>query len=129
MKQRAELFNTEVLKWCDSDCVAGKAEEECLHRDAGVGTFSVARAKPETVMYYNNTKYSVDLDQMARAYSVKGGVEDGRWPCNILDLAGINARILFKEQQQQESLEEIIIIIIISWAVNFQLFLLLFFSI
>ena len=57
-------------------------------------------------MYYNNTKYSVDLDQMARAYSVKGGVEDGRWPCNILDLAGINARILFKEQQQQESPEE-----------------------
>ena len=38
-------------------------------------------------------------DQMGRAYSVKGGTQ--RRPVvifyNILDLAGINARILFKE--------------------------------
>ena len=48
------------------------------------------------------------LDQMARAYSVKGGTR--RFPVtvfyNVLDLAGINARILFKEHQQQESPEE-----------------------
>ena len=31
----------------------------------GVGTFSGAKAKQESVMYYNNTKYGVDLaDQM-----------------------------------------------------------------
>ena len=39
------------------------------------------------------------LDQMARAYSVKGGT--CRWPVavfyNILDLAGFNAHVLFKE--------------------------------
>ena len=30
----------------------------------GVGTFSGAKAKPESVMYNNNTKYGEDLDQM-----------------------------------------------------------------
>ena len=45
----------------------------------GVGTFSGAKAKPESVMYYNNTKYGEDVpDQMARAYSVKGCTEDGQ---------------------------------------------------
>ena len=39
----------------------------------GVGTFSGAKAKPESVMYYNNTKYGEDIsDQMARVYFVKG---------------------------------------------------------
>ena len=66
----------------------------------GWGTCRVAKAKPESVMYYNNTKYGVDVpDQMARAYSIKGSMR--RWPVavyyNILDLAGINACILFKE--------------------------------
>ena len=59
--------------------------------------------------YYNNTKYCKDvLDQM-RGHSLSGTVcKYGPVAvfCNILDLAGINARILFKEQQQQESLEE-----------------------
>lgn len=55
---------------------------------------------PETVKYYNNTKYAVDVtDQMARKYSVKAGSR--RWPLhvfyNILDLAAINAWILYKE--------------------------------
>ena len=46
---------------------------------AGVDTFSGAKAKPESVMYYNNTKYGEDVpDQMARAYSVKGCTEDGQ---------------------------------------------------
>jgi len=51
-------------------------------------------------MYYNKTKAGVDsLDQMARKYSTRAGTR--RWPVhvfyNILDLAGINAWILFKE--------------------------------
>ena len=46
----------------------------------GVGTFSGVKAKQESVIYYNTTKYGVDvLDQMARAYSVKGGTENGPW--------------------------------------------------
>ena len=59
----------------------------------GVGTFSGAKAKPES----ENGK---DVpDQMARAYSVKDGKQ--RWPVavfyNILDLAGIRGHIAFKE--------------------------------
>ena len=39
----------------------------------GVGTISGAKAKPESVWYYNNIKYGMDVpDQMVRAYSVKG---------------------------------------------------------
>lgn len=52
------------------------------------------------VTYYNNIKFGVDvLDQMDRAYSVKGGTH--RWTValvyNILDLAGTNAHMLYKE--------------------------------
>ena len=55
---------------------------------------------PETITFYNNTKYGVDVvDQMARKYSVKAGSR--RWPLhvfyNILDLAVINAWIIYKE--------------------------------
>lgn len=55
---------------------------------------------PETVVFYNNTKYGVDMtDQMARKYTVKAGSR--RWPLqvfyNTLDLAGINAWILYNE--------------------------------
>ncbi|KOX75774.1 hypothetical protein WN51_12562 [Melipona quadrifasciata] len=55
---------------------------------------------PETVTYYNSTKYGVDvLDQMARKYSVKASSR--RWPLqvfhNIFDLTAINAWILYKE--------------------------------
>ena len=46
---------------------------------------------PETIAFYNKTKYGVD--QMARKYSVKA--RNFRWPLqvffNILDLAAINA--------------------------------------
>ena len=39
-----------------------------------MGTFGGAKATPESVMYYNNTKYGEDVpDQMVRLYSVKGG--------------------------------------------------------
>ncbi|XP_043506207.1 uncharacterized protein LOC122526717, partial [Polistes fuscatus] len=55
---------------------------------------------PETVEFYNKTKFGVDItDQMAKKYSVKSGSR--RWPLqvfyNILDLAGINSWILYKE--------------------------------
>ena len=55
---------------------------------------------PETITFYNKTKYGVDVvDQMARKYSMKAG--SFRWPIqvffNILDLVAINAWILYKE--------------------------------
>lgn len=55
---------------------------------------------PETIQFYNETKYGVDVvDQMARLYSTKSGTR--RWPVhvffNVLDFAAINAWILYKE--------------------------------
>jgi hypothetical protein len=55
---------------------------------------------PETILYYNKTKFGVDVtDQMAHKYTVKSASR--RWPLqvffNILDLAGINSWILYKE--------------------------------
>ena len=55
---------------------------------------------PETITFYNKTKYGVDVvDQMARKYSMKAG--SFQWPIqvffNILDLVAINAWILYKE--------------------------------
>ena len=59
------------------------------------------KTKPETVEFYNNTKCGVDVaDQMARQYSVK--VDTCRCPVavlyKILNLAGINAFVLYKKQ-------------------------------
>jgi hypothetical protein len=56
------------------------------------------KQKPNTVAFYNQTKCGVDiLDAMARKYTVKPASR--RWPvhvfCNILDMAAINAWILF----------------------------------
>lgn len=55
---------------------------------------------PETIAYYNKTKFGVDVvDQMARKYISKSA--SFRWPLqvffNILDLAAINAWILYTE--------------------------------
>lgn len=59
-----------------------------------------AKKLPETIAYYNSTKYGVDIvDQMARLYSTK--VSSRRWPLqmfyNVLDLAAINAVTLYKK--------------------------------
>jgi hypothetical protein len=55
---------------------------------------------PETIQYYNQTKYGVDIfDQMSRKYTTKAGSR--RWPIavfyNLLDICGINSWILYKE--------------------------------
>ena len=57
------------------------------------------KSKPETVNFYNSTKFGVDVvDQMARKYTVNAASR--RWPVqffyNISDLAAINAHILYK---------------------------------
>jgi len=69
-----------------------------LHQSVGIQ--NSPKKLPETVEFYNATKFGVDIiDQMARTYAVKAASR--RWPVqvfyNILDLAGINAWILFKE--------------------------------
>ena len=62
---------------------------------------TTTKKKPETVTFYNKTKCGVDIaDQMARQYTVKAGTR--RWPVavfyNILDLACINAYVLYKKK-------------------------------
>ena len=59
------------------------------------------KKKPETVLFYNNTKFGVDmLDSMCRQFSTKSGCR--RWPLavfyNILDLAAVNSWIIYKKQ-------------------------------
>ena len=66
----------------------------------GIKISDNAKKTPETVSCYNETKYGVDIvDQMAKKYTVRSGTR--RWPVhsfqNTLDLAAINAWILYKE--------------------------------
>ena len=61
------------------------------------------KKRPETVEFYNCTKYGVDIvDQMARKYTVRTSTR--RWPVqsfqNTLDLAAINAWVIYKESHQ-----------------------------
>ena len=58
------------------------------------------KKKPESVLYYNANKCGVNmLNSMNRQMSTKAGCR--RWTlavfCNILDLAGVNAWIIFKK--------------------------------
>jgi hypothetical protein len=60
---------------------------------------------PETVQFYNKTKGGVDiLDQMARRYSIRAAAR--RWFVhvfyNILDLASINAWIIYRDVTGEE---------------------------
>ena len=70
-----------------------------LHMSVELGESQ--KKTPETVEFYNKTKCGVDVvDQMVRQYSFKAGTR--RWPVaafdNILDLAGINAFVLYKKK-------------------------------
>lgn len=62
---------------------------------------SNTKTKPASIEFYNSNKCGVDLlDSMARMHSTKSPMR--RWPmavwCNILDLAGVNAWILFSKE-------------------------------
>ena len=57
------------------------------------------KKKPETVVFYNETKVGVDvLDQMSRCYSAKAGSR--RWPIhvfyNVINNTLINSWIIYK---------------------------------
>ena len=91
MKQ-VELFNTKVLKcgYATLTVYQGKPRKNVgilstVH--TGVGTFRGTMAKPESVMYYNNTKCGMDVpDQMVRVHS-KAVHEDGQWWSSIASSA------------------------------------------
>ena len=70
-----------------------------LHMSVELGESEKKTTK--TVEFYNKTKCGVDVaDQMMRQYSFKAGAR--RWPVavfyNILDLAGINAFMVYKKR-------------------------------
>lgn len=105
---RLNLYETKVLKTDDEQCSltiyqAKRSKNvlilSTLHDSIQVDESS-AKKKPVSVTFYNSTKYGVDVvDQMARKYSVKAASR--RWPVqvfyNILDLAAINAWVLYQE--------------------------------
>jgi len=75
-----------------------------LHKGAACQTDG--KKKPEAVLYYNENKCGVDmLDSMCRQMSTKAGCR--RWPLavfwNILDIAGINAWILFRKTTNSQT--------------------------
>ncbi|XP_029958868.1 piggyBac transposable element-derived protein 3-like [Salarias fasciatus] len=105
VQQKRELFSTKVLKHGRATLTVyqGKPRKNILLLSTMHPTVSIEsdiKKKPETVAFYNATKVGVDvLDRMARMYSVKAATR--RWPvavfCNLLDMAAINAHVLFKE--------------------------------
>ncbi|XP_073529686.1 uncharacterized protein [Phyllobates terribilis] len=109
---KEELYNTKVFRNEDNFTLTvyqGKPNKNVVilssvHPDVVVASDS-AKKTPETVKFYNETKYGVDVvDQMARKYTTRTCTR--RWPVhafeNALDFAGINAWIIFKEITHQK---------------------------
>ena len=68
-----------------------------MHHSPDIDQSSV-KQKPQVILFYNKNKVGVDcFDQMARLYSTRSASR--RWPLtvwvNILDIAAINARVIF----------------------------------
>ncbi|XP_068215907.1 piggyBac transposable element-derived protein 4-like [Palaemon carinicauda] len=102
---KGQLYDTLLLKNKDTTLAINQSKKNktvfilsSLHRTVSIGDGQ--KKKPETVVYYNATKFGVDvLDQMAQNHSKR--CPSRRWPIhvfyNILDLAIINAWILYSE--------------------------------
>lgn len=108
-KSRADLFSSQGM--VEEESGALLTSYQCkrdkkvfvlstLHNTLRIDDSDNPKKKPNTVVYYNKTKYGVDVaDQMARQYSVK--CASRRWPLhvffNIIDLAIINSWILYRK--------------------------------
>ncbi|GBP11839.1 hypothetical protein EVAR_74487_1 [Eumeta japonica] len=83
------LFETKILKSdrCTLTIYQGKRNKNVLllstlHENVEIDS-NHPKKKPETVTFYNATKYGVDVaDQMAKKYSVKAASR--RWPVQIM---------------------------------------------
>jgi hypothetical protein len=105
-KSKSRLYETVLLRNEETTLTVyqGKKNKNVLllstlHQNVNVDSQSKKKL-PETVEFYNKTKCGVDIvDQMSRKYSVR--VASRRWPVhalyNVLDLAGINAYIIYRE--------------------------------
>ena len=104
---KGALYETVLFTSEDNVCTLtayqAKANKNVLLLSTQHQTVSIdagTKKKPETILFYNSTKYGVDVvDQMARKYSVKA--PSRRWPVhvlyNILDFAAINAFVIYKD--------------------------------
>ncbi|GBP55934.1 ATP-dependent DNA helicase PIF1 [Eumeta japonica] len=104
VKTAKELYKTSLLKTGDTTLTVYQTKPNknvlmlsTMHQDITISSSS--KKKPETVLFYNSTKYGVDVvDSMSRKYTVKAASR--RWPVhtfyNLLDLAAINAWVLYK---------------------------------
>ena len=85
-------------------CYQGKKNKSVfvmstMHR--GTACQPNGKKKPESICFYNKQKCGVDLlDSMCKAMTTKSGSR--RWPfsvfCNLLDIAAINAWIIFRKK-------------------------------
>ena len=105
VREKANLLVTKVMKTTDATLTVYQSKPNknvCIlsTMHTGVSIGGDPKKKPVSVTDYNKTKYGVDImDQMARKYSVKTATR--RWPVavfyNLLDLAAINAYVLYKQ--------------------------------
>lgn len=103
----SKLFKTQD-KSCTLTVYKSKPKKKVLllsSKHPAVRVETTGKKFPETIAYYNQNKVGVDvLDQMCKNYTVK--TSSKRWPfhvfCNILDLAGVNAYILYKQLSGKE---------------------------
>ena len=103
-KKKEDLCTTKIFKHgcCTLTVYQAKTAKNVLLLCTMQSTVDIGddrKSKPETVTFYNSTKFGVDVvDQMARKYTINAASR--RWPVqffyNILDLAAINAHILYK---------------------------------
>ena len=103
-KMKEKLYATKVFKNDGCTLIAYQAKTTknvlllcTIHSSVDIDNDQ--KSKPETVNFYNSTKFGVDVvDQMARKYILNAASR--RLPVqffyNILDLAAIDAHILYK---------------------------------
>ncbi|XP_047543237.1 piggyBac transposable element-derived protein 3-like [Vanessa atalanta] len=77
-----------------------------LHHDAKIDSATGNQKKPEMITFYNSTKAGVDVvDELCGSYNVSRNSK--RWPMIIyygmLNIAAINATIIFRENQSKDT--------------------------
>jgi len=81
-----------------------------MHLDGSISEQPEHNSKPEIILFYNNSKTGVDtIDEMCSTYSVLRKVRG--WPLvlffRLIDLAGINAQVIFNTNNRNKLLEEV----------------------
>lgn len=76
-----------------------------MHHDSRIDLTTGEKLKPEIVTFYNETKSGVDaVDKLCATYSVSRNTN--RWPMavfyTLLNIAGINAYVVYKDNQNEE---------------------------